>query len=152
MKVDAVEIYHVAMPLITPWTTAYGSDSVIESVLVKMTSGDTFAWGEACPLAAPTSVLSLPSPRLLRIDAKRTRPMWTTRPRAVRHAHQVDRIQRRQRAFERSGGGRNMIRCLCLRNRFFFGPRCGLTRGGRARGGAGAVRANAAASLRNSGR
>jgi hypothetical protein len=59
MKVDAVEIYHVAMPLITPWTTAYGSDSVIESVLVKMTSGDTFAWGEACPLAAPTSVILL---------------------------------------------------------------------------------------------
>ena len=32
---DGIEIVHVAMPLKKPWRTAYGSDNVIESVLVK---------------------------------------------------------------------------------------------------------------------
>ena len=42
------------MPLIYPWRTAYGADPVIESVLVKFTSGANEAWGEACTLGAPT--------------------------------------------------------------------------------------------------
>lgn len=54
MHIDSIELYRVAMPLIYPWRTAYGEDSVIESVLVKMTSGDHVGWGEASPLAAPT--------------------------------------------------------------------------------------------------
>lgn len=33
---------------------AYGADPVIESVLVKFTSGSNEAWGEACTLGAPT--------------------------------------------------------------------------------------------------
>ena len=52
--IDRIDVYLVAMPLISPWRTAYGEDSVIESVLVKMTSGDLAGWGEASPLAAPT--------------------------------------------------------------------------------------------------
>ena len=52
--IDAVELYHVAMPLIYPWRTAYGSDDVIESVLVKMHAGDAAGWGETTPLAKPT--------------------------------------------------------------------------------------------------
>ena len=43
MRIDGVEVYYVAMPLIYPWRTAYGSDPVIESVLVKFTSGDSEA-------------------------------------------------------------------------------------------------------------
>lgn len=54
MRIDRIDLYHVAMPLISPWRTAYGEDSVIESVLVKMTSGDLVGWGETSPLAAPT--------------------------------------------------------------------------------------------------
>ena len=54
MKIDGVEVVHVAMPLIYPWRTAYGADPVIESVLVKFTSGSNEAWGEACTLGAPT--------------------------------------------------------------------------------------------------
>ena len=54
MRIDGVEVVHVAMPLIYPWRTAYGSDPVIESVLVKMTSGELEAWGEACSLGSPT--------------------------------------------------------------------------------------------------
>jgi len=54
MKIDSIEICRVAMPLISPFTTAYGSDDTIESVLVKLTSGDLHGWGESCPLKAPT--------------------------------------------------------------------------------------------------
>lgn len=53
MYIDAIDLYHVAMPLISPWRTAYGEDSVIESVLVRMSGGGAYAWGEASPLAAP---------------------------------------------------------------------------------------------------
>lgn len=53
MFIDRIDLYRVAMPLIAPWRTAYGEDAVIESVLVKMTSGDATGWGEASPLAAP---------------------------------------------------------------------------------------------------
>lgn len=53
MLIEQIDIYHVAMPLIYPWRTAYGEDAAIESVLVKITSGDVVAWGESTPLAAP---------------------------------------------------------------------------------------------------
>jgi len=53
MKIDFIQIYHVAMPLLYPWRTAYGDDYVIESVLVQMRSGGVMGWGEATPLASP---------------------------------------------------------------------------------------------------
>lgn len=53
MRIDAVDLYHVAMPLISPWRTAYGADYTVESVLVRMESGGQNAWGESSPLAAP---------------------------------------------------------------------------------------------------
>jgi O-succinylbenzoate synthase len=53
MRIDRIDLFHVAMPLISPWRTAYGEDAVIESVLVKLTSGDLYGWGETSPLAAP---------------------------------------------------------------------------------------------------
>src|SRR5947209_16428683 len=54
MHIDRIDLYRVAMPLLSPWRTAYGEDAVIESVLVRLTSGDRSGWGEASPLAAPT--------------------------------------------------------------------------------------------------
>ena len=54
MHIDRIDLYHVAMPLISPWKTAYGEDSVIESVLVRMCGDGAEGWGEACSLAAPT--------------------------------------------------------------------------------------------------
>src|SRR5207247_1013506 len=54
MHIDRIDLYRVAMPLLAPWRTAYGEDSVIESVLVRMTSAEQVGWGEASPLAAPT--------------------------------------------------------------------------------------------------
>lgn len=53
MKIDRIDLFHVAMPLISPWRTAYGEDSVVESVLCRISSGSVDAWGESCPLAAP---------------------------------------------------------------------------------------------------
>jgi len=54
MKIDSLDVYYVALPLIYPWRTAYGEDDAIHSVLVKMVSGDHAAWGETTPLRAPT--------------------------------------------------------------------------------------------------
>ena len=54
MKIDRIDVYLVAMPLISPWRTAYGSDPEVHSVLVKATSGDHIAWSESTPLYAPT--------------------------------------------------------------------------------------------------
>ena len=53
MKIDSIELFHVAMPLIYPWRTAYGEDAACHSVLCRMTSGSVEAWGESAPLAAP---------------------------------------------------------------------------------------------------
>jgi len=53
MRIDRIDLYHVSMPLLTPWRTAYGEDPAIHSVLVKLTSGDTYGWGETTPLKAP---------------------------------------------------------------------------------------------------
>lgn len=53
MRIDRIELFHVAMPLIYPWRTAYGEDAACESVLCRMTSGSVEAWGESAPLAAP---------------------------------------------------------------------------------------------------
>ncbi|KRB80676.1 o-succinylbenzoate synthase [Sphingomonas sp. Root710] len=54
MRIEKIELFHVAMPLISPWRTAYGEDHVIESVLVAMHAQGEVGWGEAGPLATPT--------------------------------------------------------------------------------------------------
>lgn len=53
MKIDRIEFYLVAMPLLYPWRTAYGEDHAIHAVLCRMASGSIDAWGESSPLAAP---------------------------------------------------------------------------------------------------
>ena len=53
MKIDRMELFHVAMPLLYPWRTAYGEDASIHAVLCRMTSGSVEGWGESSPLAAP---------------------------------------------------------------------------------------------------
>ena len=54
VKIDSLEIFHVEMPLIYPWRTAYGVDYEIHSVLVKAISGDRYSWAEATPLEKPS--------------------------------------------------------------------------------------------------
>lgn len=53
MIIERAEVFHVAMPLIYPWRTAYGEDAAIHTVLVKLTAGDSEGWGEATPLERP---------------------------------------------------------------------------------------------------
>lgn len=53
MRIDCIELYHVAMPLIYPWRTAYGEDVAVHSVLCRLSSGSASGWGESSPLAAP---------------------------------------------------------------------------------------------------
>ncbi len=53
MRIDRIDLFHVAMPLIAPWRTAYGEDSAIEGVVCRMSSGSVEGWGESTPLAAP---------------------------------------------------------------------------------------------------
>ena len=54
MHIDRIEIYHVRLPLIYPWKTAYGEDAEIDSVLFRMVSGEHEGWGETTPFGAPT--------------------------------------------------------------------------------------------------
>lgn len=53
MKIDRIEFYLVAMPLLYPWRTAYGEDHAIHALLCRLGSGSVSAWGESSPLAAP---------------------------------------------------------------------------------------------------
>ncbi len=57
MRIDRLDVYYVAMPLIYPWRTAYGEDPDIHSVFVKATSGEHSGehtgWSESTPLFAP---------------------------------------------------------------------------------------------------
>ncbi len=53
MRIDRIELFHVAMPLLYPWRTAYGEDAAVHSVLCRMQSGSLAAWGECASLAAP---------------------------------------------------------------------------------------------------
>ena len=53
MRIDTIDAYRVAMPLVRPFRTAFGDNDAIESVLVRMTSGDAHGWGEAAPWAVP---------------------------------------------------------------------------------------------------
>jgi O-succinylbenzoate synthase len=54
MKITQIDIYHVHMPLKSPFRTAYGEDHAIESVLVRLSDGEHHGWGEASPLPMPT--------------------------------------------------------------------------------------------------
>jgi len=53
MHIDRIDLYHVAMPLIYPWRTAYGEDAAVHTVLCRMTSRSLAAWGECSSFAAP---------------------------------------------------------------------------------------------------
>jgi len=53
MRIDSISVYHVAMPLVYPFRTAYGNDDTIESVLVRMDSGNVTGSGEGAPWRLP---------------------------------------------------------------------------------------------------
>ena len=53
MIVEQIDLYHVKMPLLEPWVTAYGSQNDIESVFVKIVSDGISGWGECAPSPLP---------------------------------------------------------------------------------------------------
>lgn len=53
MEISRIEVYRVAMPLIYPFRTAFGNDETIESLLVRISAGNAFGWGEAAPWRNP---------------------------------------------------------------------------------------------------
>lgn len=53
MQIDAIDVFHVGMPLRRPQRSEQGEIREIETVLVRMRSGDAFGWGESTPGNAP---------------------------------------------------------------------------------------------------
>jgi O-succinylbenzoate synthase len=53
MEIDSITVHRAVMKLKSPWKTAYGSDDSIETILVKMESGEQYGWGESSPLKFP---------------------------------------------------------------------------------------------------
>ena len=51
--IEQIDLYHVRMPLLEPWVTAYGSQNDIESVFVKIVSDGISGWGECAPSPLP---------------------------------------------------------------------------------------------------
>ncbi len=53
MRIDAIELFRVGMPLVYPFRTAFGDTDTIESVLVRFESGSASGWGESAPWQYP---------------------------------------------------------------------------------------------------
>ena len=53
MKIDAIRIVRVGMPLIYPFRTSFSNIDKIESVLVQITSDGVSGWGEAASISTP---------------------------------------------------------------------------------------------------
>jgi len=53
MNIDAIELFHLALPLRRPLPTPLGSFEVLETVLVGMHGDGAVGWGEASPGNAP---------------------------------------------------------------------------------------------------
>jgi O-succinylbenzoate synthase len=53
MRIEALSVFRVAMPLIDPWKTSFGEMTSVETVLVRLVSSGESGWGEAAPYAMP---------------------------------------------------------------------------------------------------
>ncbi len=53
MQIDKISVYRVKTPLLAPFRTAFGNDAEIGAIMVRLVSGDNYAWGEACPWENP---------------------------------------------------------------------------------------------------
>ena len=53
MKITKIHLFHVAMPLIEPWVTAYGNQANIESLFVGIEANGLIGWGECAPAPLP---------------------------------------------------------------------------------------------------
>jgi O-succinylbenzoate synthase len=53
LRIDELTLHHVAMPLKEPYRTGFGDETVIESILVRLTSGGVSVWSESTPFGEP---------------------------------------------------------------------------------------------------
>lgn len=53
MKIESIEIFHIALPRREPLETRLGTLKTVETVLVRMAGGGLSGWGEASPGNAP---------------------------------------------------------------------------------------------------
>ncbi|HLS68499.1 MAG TPA: o-succinylbenzoate synthase, partial [Kiloniellales bacterium] len=53
MRVEAVELFHVRMPMKEVWRTAFSEESAIESIFVRMVIDGQEGWGETAPYRSP---------------------------------------------------------------------------------------------------
>ncbi len=53
MQIDAIELFHLVLPLRQPAEPDAGPCDTLETVLVRMRSGETVGWGEASPGNGP---------------------------------------------------------------------------------------------------
>lgn len=51
--IEAIEVFHVAMPMKETWRTAFSDMNAVDSVLVRLVMDGVEGWGEAAPYAAP---------------------------------------------------------------------------------------------------
>jgi O-succinylbenzoate synthase len=53
MRIDAIDVYWLKLPLAFVWRTSYADQSVTDTILVRMESDGHHAWGESCPPYIP---------------------------------------------------------------------------------------------------
>lgn len=53
MRIDSIEIFRAAMPLLSPFRTAFADTYSAERILVRMKSDGSVGWGEASPWNSP---------------------------------------------------------------------------------------------------
>lgn len=53
MQIDAIELFQVSMPMKAVWKTAFGEESAIDSVFVRIKSQGVEGWGETAPYKMP---------------------------------------------------------------------------------------------------
>jgi L-alanine-DL-glutamate epimerase-like enolase superfamily enzyme len=53
MKLDHVELRRIAMPLVSPFRTSFGTQTTRDILLVRAVAPDAEGWGECVATAAP---------------------------------------------------------------------------------------------------
>lgn len=53
MRIEAVDLYHLAMPLVAPFATSFGREDVHDCILVRVSGEGSSGWGEAPVMRAP---------------------------------------------------------------------------------------------------
>jgi O-succinylbenzoate synthase len=51
--VDRIDLYRLRLQLRQPWKTAYGTETRVETLYVRITTADASVWYESCPLRFP---------------------------------------------------------------------------------------------------